>query len=246
MARLLRTTSLGTSVTRQDLYDLINKSGLTDVGVTVTGVGSIVASTATPSAFTATNWWFDQEHQVLRVPISNVGGSACSLWLSVGPDSWEVPVYNNSANVLAWGMLVSWSTAANPGIYDITPTIPYSCASSASYVARIDTLRMSVNLRNAVGALQATLAANSWGRAVFRGNGYLLQNDILASNLGNRGVGMAMATAYTGTAVHCSTTPGMEPSMFAMSICHPATSFPSMNLLMPAFIFLPFGSSVGA
>jgi hypothetical protein len=239
MATLSRTTSLGTSVTRQDLYDLINKSTLSIGAFSPAGVGSVVASTNPPTAFTASTWWFDQETQLLRVPLNNVDGSGCSLWLSVGPDSWETPVYNASASVLARGLVVGWCTAANCGIYDITPTIPYAAPSSASMVQRVDYARGSRNIRSTVGALQATLPANSWGLAVFRGFGYALCKSQLI--VAARAQTLSMSTTFTAALEYFNDNglfPGF-PTTCGVVLNNPATTFAS-PVLLPVFMYMPF------
>lgn len=242
MARLLRTQSLGNTVTRQHLYDLINTCGFTDLNVVVTGAGAIVASTAAPTSFTATTWWFDQEHQVLRVPLASVGGSPCSLWVAVGPDSLEQPVYNPPGSpTIAKGAVLSWKTGA-AGQYDVEPTI-LRPTTGPTYSTQVVSLRMDRNLRNAFGVLQATLAAGQFGRAVYRGFGYGLCWDAAAVGDGNSSYPLVLSTAYTATGFATRTAYATGPWAYAIRLCRPPTTFGTTPVVLPVFVWMPFNNA---
>lgn len=240
MAKLNRTQSLGTTVTRQHLYDLISTCGFTDLGITLAGVGNIVAASAAPTTFTASTWWWDMTNQLLKVPVCCVEGSACSIWLAVGPDSWETPVYNPGPNALPFGMLVSFKTGA-AGIYDVEPTVPQA-AFTSTFSYRVENLRMDRNVRNTLGHLQATLAAGEWGRAVYRGLGYGLHYDAFTSGNGNNAYPVVLSTAVTGTCQTQFSSYGIEtPYTYAILLCRPPTTFVAA-VPMPLFIWLPYNN----
>lgn len=240
MARLLRTQSLGTTVTRQDLYDLIHTSALTDIGVTVVGVSSIVASTNAPG-FTTSIWWFDQEKQLLRVPICSVGGSACSLWLSVGPDSLETPVYNASANVYPRGAIVSF--APGDGIYNIELTAARN-HTSTTYGAIVRESRLNRNLRNALGVLQATLSQGQWGCAVVRGVCYARMLSTTAAASGNLNERMMLSTQYTAAFYNHQQQIYTQPFEVGLTLARVSAAY-SVPWCMPAWVWFPFNSVSG-
>lgn len=238
MARILRTQALGVSVNRQHLYDLIHTSSLTDIGVTVVGVSSIVASTNNPG-FTSSIWWFDQDLQLLRVPIVAIGGSPCSLWLAVGPDCLETPVYNASVNTYPRGAVVSY---APTGIYDVELTRPRQ-NTSASFGSVVAEFRKDTNIRAMAGLLQATLSPNQWGCAAVRGVCYTYVRTVAASENTNVVYRTVMSTAYTGACDHrlyfnCN------PLQIGYVMCAPSVSF-TAGMCLPGVVWLPWGSNIG-
>lgn len=240
MARLLRTQSLGDTVTRQNLYDLINTCSFVDVGVSIEGVAAVVESVTAPTAFTTSTWWWDSFNQLVRVPIASVGGSACSLWLSIGPDSWEVPVYNPGPDALALGSVVSWKTG-DAGVHDVEPTIPRPAA-PATYSNVMEQVRADLNLRNIAGVLQCSLAAGEWGAAVYRGFGHLLYHDALAPTTANQAYPAVLSTTYTGAVQYDAATYHTTPFCIGVVTCRPQpTDFPP-PIPLPAFIWLPINS----
>lgn len=238
MARLLRTESLGVSVNRQHLYDLIHTSSLTDVGVTVVGVSSIVASTNNPG-FTSSVWWFDQDLQLLRVPIVAVGGSPCSLWLAVGPDCLETPVYNATANVYPRGSVVSYATS---GIYDVELTVP-RITTNTSYGLLVAELRQNSNMRSLAGVLQATLSQGQWGCAAVRGVCYTRNRTVAASASANTALKMVMSTTYTGC-VDWSSSFNCNPLHIGYVMCRASISY-TAGVCLPSMLWLPWGSHTG-
>lgn len=242
MARLLRTATLGTTVSRQDLYDLIHTASLTDIGVVPTNVGSVVASTNSPTCFTSTTWWFDQEAQLLRVPINNVSGSACSLWMSIGPDSWEVPIYNGTADAIPRGRIVSWSVRANAGLYDVDQTFPMMITTT-SLGHRPDAVRLNVNARNVIGVTTAAVAASSWALAVYRGFCYTDITDYNTTGTFNSVDFIVLSTAVTGVgSIGGGNLDGWRfPHCIGLTVLRHATSSVGHRTLTPAFLYLPMG-----
>ena len=117
---LQRSQDLGNTVTRQNLYDLISTCTLTGTaaGVSVQHTVQITAVSEAPAVpVTGDTWWYDLSQELLKVPLNTVGASPCSLWLSVGPDSWQIPVLNSNNYTLSNGDFCSFKK--DGGFYEV-------------------------------------------------------------------------------------------------------------------------------
>lgn len=244
MARLLRSANLGTTVTRQDLYDLIHNATLTGLGSGIQGAGVVLlAASSFPTQITAGTWWWDQTHQVLRIPVESVGGSPASMWLAVGPDSWECPVFNRTGGTLPRGAVVGWSRAAGCGPYDIDYLPPASAAMLvATFANSMQALRTDPAMRAGLGALQYTLLNGQFGQVVWRGFGYASVEDTYNAAAGQVAYMVGMCTAYTGTLGNTTGAGGNAAALACgFQTLHPATTFPA-PILLPVFLWFPFNS----
>lgn len=240
MAYFDRTQSLGDTVNRQNLYDLINTCTIGGVAIgAVGGVMTQYTQTEPPSTMTFSSMWYDQKEQLLRLPVMDVAGSPCSLWISVGPDSWEMPVFNNNDYTIPQGALVSWAYSPASGVYDVVLTEPQNPTTS-TYFNEVQLIRWNANLRCIAGVVQATMPAQEFGRMVFRGFSYTLIQDTQTKVASNVCRPISVSTMFTGAAVLSdSGTYDADPYCFGQLHVHPAISTVTAPQLYPSFIWLP-------
>jgi len=195
---LSRTQSIGDTCTRQDLYDLINTSELTGTGDGGVRAGLVctAVSEAPPIPVNGDVWWWDKTLQLMKCPINAVGNSACSVWLSMGPDSWEMPVCNVNANTLAKGTVVSFSSNADDGYYAVEPHAAAVSMMGNTYFAKRDMLTGIPVHRGLCGVLQATAVQGQIVPATYKGFTYALV-DVALSDY-NYPECLAISTTHTG------------------------------------------------
>lgn len=87
------TINPGDTVTRQTIYDLVANA----IGGTVqssdlhASVQTITSQTDVPTPYPG-KVWYDQEDGVLKVFVDELDGTGVSLWVTFGPDRFEIPM----------------------------------------------------------------------------------------------------------------------------------------------------------
>jgi len=246
-----RTETLGSTVTRQDLYDLIHTStlqGSSSGGNTTPGIGVTAVSLAPDIPIDGKTWWWDMSKQLMKLPINSAHGSACSLWVSAGPDSWEIPVLNACAYTLVKGTLVSYKTAGDPGLYDIEPFAPLVSNISNTYFNWYETLTASPNQRSICGVIQADAAPGQIIPAVYKGCCYAKVEGFISLDNNTYLTALNISTAYTGVMLiqhKNTTTEYKEITRIGAMLCHPTPfSACSEGMLVPAFFTGPWNSGM--
>jgi hypothetical protein len=250
-----RTQSIGNTCTRQHLYDLVATSTLS--GSASGGDSSGLPATAAtnpPTVPTDGNMiWWDMGHQVMKVPVNSVGSSACSMWMSIGPDSWEMPVCNVCADTLARGTVVSFSSNSAHGFYAVEPLKPMLAVSN-TIIGYYTHMVHSSNLRGMCGVLQATAISGQIVPCVYRGFGYARVEGYAGLAAGNDkdrnwGHTAAMSTAYTGmlrtyiAGYHYLLTK-KHPEFVGGILCHPTPGAACPDgTLLPCFIQFPWNAA---
>lgn len=242
-ARFVRVDTVGNSVTRQTLYDLLGNS-------TVDGFNAPVAqnvvSQTEPPTLDNSIVWFDQANQLLKIPVTNVDGSAASFWLSIGPDSWWYPGYNVSGETIRRGEWCCWSYSST-GTYDVVPMAP-----SPEYTKYTKVARGLPNVRCVCGPAQATIAANEFGPICTSGFAVALydarSSHVTMGEFNNKDRYMVPSTCYTGVAqeVRSDTEMWEHPNLMGFVVSFPEVgsdpaAFPEY-MLMPCFVNLPWGA----
>jgi len=147
MALIAKGTTIGidTTVTAQTLQDLIGKALVSGISATdINGSAFFyAATTATPSA-SVYPFWYDTS---TLDPVFRVFASPFNIWLTVGPDRFEIPLKNMSGGTTHKGALVC------------------STGASAFYVATNPSL-------NTINFLQDTCASGAWGPVCTYGIGW--------------------------------------------------------------------------
>jgi len=204
---LERAGSLGNTVTRQDLYNLLSNCTLTGTAAGVSvgrtlGITAVSEAPAVPSD--GNTWWYDRTQNLLKVPLNSANGSPCSMWLSVGPDAWQIPVLNSNSYTLPKGSLCSWKQTG--GLYDVDYLRPYSPAINTPR-SHLEALRTSSNARGYAGALQDDLGPGAIGALTWYGFAYVKctgfgdDNGIPTAQCQyNYPAYITISTAHTGTA----------------------------------------------
>lgn len=247
MAQFSRTKTLTDSCTRQDLYDLINTaniSGLVAGDLTSPVVGLTVASAVTLPSDQYT-WWWDQTEQLLKFPVLSVGASPASFWMAAGPDRWDFPGFNVSAEPIQRGAVVRWSYAAGAGEYDCTP-----CEPIVSNITGGRTLKATPEARNLYGIAQATIGPGEFGPIMCRGFGHALVHwssvhGLFNSILNNKHFPLVASSAYTGylSAPPRTGGPIMNMHHVATGLARPETA--GVSVLGPVYCAFPAGQCQG-
>ena len=142
-----RTFTVSDTVTSATLHDLIE--GCSISGISAADIGGVYfasVTSATPNPSLAP-FWYDTD---TFDPVFRVFAAPWNIWLTVGPDRFEIPLKNSSGTECAKGCLVvasgisDFTIAANPSI-------------------------------NAIGFLQSTTPAGSYGPVATMGYGWGLQ-----------------------------------------------------------------------
>ncbi len=192
--------------------------------------------------------WWDKTEQLLKVPITNLEGSPASFWMSIGPDSWHMPAYNITDQILAKGTFVcfSWSTT---GRFDIQPMVP-----SPNTYGRVRQARANVYLRNMCGVLQTTLASNQFGPMCVQGYAYGLydaRQSAYATGVQNNALRYVRpSTCYTGVSEDIAVGGSRASSVDILGylLAFPeqgaAASYPvGAPTLLPMFVVFPWGTT---
>jgi hypothetical protein len=149
MAQLNKGTTIAptTTVTAQTLHDLIDQATITGLSAAdiVGGVFFVSVSTSTPNPSLAPFWYNPDPED----PMFRVYAAPWNIWLSVGPDRYEIPLKNSSGVDLLRGALVVCSGASD-----------FTIGSNPSL--------------NAIGFLQAPTAAGAYGPVATCGIGWAL------------------------------------------------------------------------
>ena len=244
---LTRSENLAGVVTRQNLYDLIATSSLAGSGAGESAGVNITAVSLAPAVPSNGNtWWWDMSNQLLKLPLNAIGNSACSLWLSIGPDSWEIPLLNTTDQTLPKGCVMSFSEDAGAGFYAAKPTPPVAPAAD-TVIGFFNALSISAAHRGVCGVLQATAVAGQIVPAVYQGNCYARIEGISGIVGDNtRALAAAMATNSTGMFVAYPLSGGAIDYRImdiGAVLCHPTpNSVCGDGILLPCFIQLPWNN----
>lgn len=164
MANLQRTTTLGTSANRQDLYDLVKNANIINASSAdaINPVGSaavaITAASLPLATIEDTTWWWDQTQQLMMLPVTYVGSSPASFFMSIGPDRWDGPGLNVSSDIIPKGYVTRFSYSPGAGIYDVTLLEP-----NPTWYTDSSWLRYVPELRSVYGIAAATIPPGQFG-----------------------------------------------------------------------------------
>ncbi len=118
---ITRGTTLGGTITRQDLWNLIANSQLTDVDVSALSLNAqsrmLTAASEEPATMAPGQMWWDMSTQLMRV-FDHVS----DLALAVGPDRFEMPVI--AGYPINRGMAVCVDAVATYSLYGNAVGIP--------------------------------------------------------------------------------------------------------------------------
>lgn len=248
---LERAGSLGNSVTRQNLYDLLSNCSLTGTaaGVSVQHTIAVTAVSEAPAVPSGGDtWWYDLSQELMKVPINSVKGSPCSLWLSVGPDAWQIPVLNSNDYTLRMGELCAFK--AGGGFYEVERLAGYTPADNSPR-EHLHALRHSANARGFIGAVQSTVSPGEFGALTWYGFGYADvggfgdDNGIPAAHAKyNYPSYLAIATNYSGTGFAIDhANPYYYVNILGAVLSHPTTTTGTMsNTVCPCLFTGPWNS----
>lgn len=97
MAQLTPGVSInsGDIVTRQTIYDLVRLASIGTVQESDldAGVLTIVSQSLPPTAILPGMLWWNQTEQLMMVYTDMIDNTGCSVWLSIGPDRFDVAMY---------------------------------------------------------------------------------------------------------------------------------------------------------
>jgi len=218
---LLRENTILTTVNRQDLYDLLTTctlQGTADTGIILDNTMQITAVSVAPALpADSGTWWYDLTQELLKIPVSAVGSSACSMWLSVGPDAWQLPVYNGNNYTLTAGAITSYNTTGVELTGGFTPdtSSPYDFLTA---------MRASSNIRGYAGVVQDDIAPGGFGPLTWYGFAYVNVDLRGVDNVLNTPAFLTVATNSTGVGVGLQTsTPYNYPNIIGGVISHPTS-----------------------
>jgi len=143
MASVTRTKifTIGQTITREDIADLIEESLLSDIGLSDLDPTALVvtAQSEAPASPVPGAWWWDKTTQLMKVY-----DSTHSLWLALGPDRRDIPVLNwnggalpkgaymcNRRGIGPWDGTVKLGTRATATAEMVIGTIPATALSGA-------------------------------------------------------------------------------------------------------------------
>ena len=240
---LSRAGDLASIVTRQTIYDLITNCTLTGTAsatdIIVSHTMQITAVSLAPDLPTdASTLWYDLTHELLKVPLTAVGSSACSVWLSVGPDAWQVPVYNGNAYTLAAGKLCSYNTNGVEPVAGYTP----NTQSPRDFLVA---MRASSNIRGYAGVVQEDIAPGGFGPLTWYGFAYVDVDLGDVDTTLNLPAFLTLATNITGTALALTTqTPHNYPNIIGGVISHPTDAAGFGVVKCPCLLSGPWASGM--
>lgn len=252
MANLQRTTTISGTCNRQDLWDLIananviNASASDAVNPTGAAAVSVTAASSPPATLTDTAWWFDQTEQLMKVPVTYVGSSPASFFMSIGPDRWDTPGLNMASDTMAKGEIVRFSYSAGAGIYDCTFMEP-----NPTWYTATAWLRKIPELRSAYGVVAATIPPGEFGPITTMGFVHV-KVDYLSCAVRTSACRMNYApplfihTSMTATAMGPATYVSPDEhlaTIFGVALALPGQGNTAATQLCPAFVRFPLGCS---
>jgi hypothetical protein len=251
MANLQRTTTIAGTCSRQDLYDLIANANIINASeadrVNPNGaVVSITAATLAPSVLQDTTWWYDQFDQLLKMPVTYVGSTPASFYMSVGPDRWDAPGYNIASVTLAKGYVVRFSYSAGAGIYDCTYMEP-----NPTWYTATPWLRKIPELRSVYGIAAADIPPGQFGPVTTMGFvhvkvDYLSCGPRTSACKMNYAPTLFIHTSATGVAMGPATFVSPDEhlvTMVGVALSMPGVGNTAATQLCPAFVRFPLGSA---
>jgi len=183
-------------------------------------------------------WWYDLTQELLKIPVASVGASPCSMWLSVGPDAWQVPVYNGNNYTLSAGSICSYNSSGVEVIGGYTPD-------SSSPHDFLDAMRGSSNIRGYAGVVQQDIAPEGFGPLTWYGFAYV---DVDLSGVDvtlNNPLFLTVATNSTAMGYALSTqTPHNYPNIIGGIISHPTDAGGLGVVKCPCLLSGPWASGM--
>jgi hypothetical protein len=246
MGTLTRTTTIGDTCTRQDLYDLLAKATLNlaagDLSSGIVAAGLTAASVA--PAISEGVLFYDLTEQLLKLPMTKVGDSAASFYMAVGPDSWQFPGFNVADTIIPRGSLVRFSYSPAAGPYDITHMEPFPTNHTLTFSLGWAGMKSLKQLRNAYGIAEATIAPNEFGPVCTYGLAHALVDpsgsyQLTGDWLNKQSFGLCIHTAVTGMARVPAMNPHWLADMFGLLLTRPETT--CVSFLAPVFVMFPLG-----
>jgi hypothetical protein len=156
------TINVTTTVTRQTLYDLVYNA----IGATVqqsdlsSDVLPIMAQSSPPNNPPPGMFWFDQTDQLMKVFVDVIDDTGCSIWLSVGPDRFDVACL--AGEPLPFGAALVFSGAGRT--VQLPPDWPALSQNTSYTNMRFEHLKVVgfQNENNNADHTASTVASNSW------------------------------------------------------------------------------------
>lgn len=168
-ANIVRSTSAGGRITRQDLWNLLEKSQLANVDISALSADAagrvVLVGSNPPTAMADGQAWWDQTDQLMRVFDSDL-----SYAFAVGPDRFESPAICGLPIATGLGVLLdgiaTYSMYGNaPGIPVVRPVPPpapnwihcYGIASASGGTGAVIPITLQ-------GLVPAYFAQSPWGQ----------------------------------------------------------------------------------
>jgi hypothetical protein len=189
----------GDVVTRQTLYDLVANAtigGSVQASDLAADVKAITSQSLAPSNPIPGLLWFDQTEQVLKVWTDCIENTACSVWLAVGPDAFDVALY--ATEPIPYGAAVVAALGAG-GRAAALPTNPGGQGAAGYTLTRFENLRfMGVNqsVSPTLGPCNHnTAASGTWFASRIYGHAYGWAPGQRGASANHFGVGLGFGNA---------------------------------------------------
>jgi hypothetical protein len=118
------TIVIGDTVTATTLYDLVGSaycSAITTMSdFDTTNLYEITTQSVAPTPKGPGDLWYDQTSQLMKLWVDVLDGTGVSLWMAIGPDRWDMPVYATEA--IPYGAAVQLQGVGRSVCLPTTPT----------------------------------------------------------------------------------------------------------------------------
>lgn len=150
-----------TTVTRQTLYDLVYNAigGTVQASDLHTSVLTVAAQSSVPTPYPGL-LWYDQTDQLAKVYTDMIDGTGCSLWLSIGPDRFDVAVL--ATEPIPFGAAVQFTGTGRK--VSLPPDWPLLCKNTNYTNMRFEHLKIVGfnNDNNNANHTISTAASGTW------------------------------------------------------------------------------------